>query len=198
MVNPPKPHIVGIGGTNRAGSSSERLVRAVLAQTEILGARTTMIGGLELLALPHFAPEEPSRTSEQASFVNAVRSADGLVIGSPGYHGGVSGLVKNAIDLLEDTNRDERAYFDGIAVGLVVSAAGWQAGGVTLSALRSIVHAMRGWPTPVGIAINTVAQRPFDEHGVIVDETIASAVKAQATQIMRMALAPSASVLATS
>jgi FMN reductase len=37
----------------------------------------------------------------------------------------------------------------------VVTSAGWQTAGTTLSALRSIVHALRGWPTPLGVALNT-------------------------------------------
>lgn len=181
-------HIVGIGGTFRPRSSSEMLVRAVLGECEALGARTTMFDGPALAALPHFNPEHPDRTPEQAAFVAAVRDADALVIGSPGYHGGVSGLVKNAIDLLEDTRPDERVYFDGMPIGLIVSAAGWQAGGVTLAALRGIVHAMRGWPTPVGVAINSVEQKPFASNGTIADEGVAAQVALQARQIMQFRL----------
>jgi FMN reductase len=184
------PLIVGFGGTTRPGSSGERLVAAVLAQTEAMGARTRLFGGAALAALPHFAPENPARSAEQEEFVNAVRESDGLVIGTPGYHGGVSGLVKNAIDLLEDTRADERVYFDGMPVGLVVSAAGWQAGGVTLAALRGIVHAMRGWPTPAGIAVNSITQKLFDDTGAIADEGVAATIAAQATQIMRLASLP--------
>jgi FMN reductase len=180
------PLIVGIGGTTRPGSSGERMVRAVLAATEARGARTAMFGGGELAALPHFAPERPERSAEQQAFVEAVRGADGLVIGTPGYHGGISGLVKNAIDLLEDLRGDERVYFDGRAVGLVVVAAGWQAGGVTLQALRGIVHAMRGWPTPLGITVNTAEQKPFDEQGGLVDASVQAQVDAQAEQILLM------------
>lgn len=121
------PFIVGIGGTTRIGSSSERLTSAVLTATERLGARTIMFGGAKLAELPHYAPESSVRTAAECELVEAVRAADGLVIGTPGYHGGISGLVKNAIDLLEDTRQDARVYFDGMPVGLVVLAAGWQA-----------------------------------------------------------------------
>ena len=180
------PFIVGFGGTTRADSSSERLVAAILARTEGLGATTRLFGGTALAALPHFAPENTIRTPEQKDFVDAVRQADGLVIGTPGYHGGVSGLVKNAIDLLEDTRSDARVYFDYMPVGLAVSAAGWQAGGVTLSALRDIVHAMRGWPTPIGIAVNTIEQPMFREDGRL-EASIDVMVDAQARQIMFLA-----------
>lgn len=177
--------IVGIGGTLRSGSSSELLVRAVLDACAQAGAQTEMFDGPTLAQLPHYDPASQARNDTERRLVEAVREADGLVIGSPGYHGGVSGLVKNAIDLLEDLREDRRPYFGGRAVGLIVSAAGWQAGGVTLSALRAIVHAMRGWPTPLGIAINSIVQRPFGEGGALIDDGIAEMMRAQARQVMR-------------
>jgi len=182
-----KPLIVGIGGTTRKGSSSERLTSAVLDATERLGARSIMFGGVKLAALPHFAPESPERTAEERELLDAVRAADGLVIGTPGYHAGVSGMVKNAIDLLEDTRLDARTYFEGMPVGIVVAAAGWQALGSTLSAMRNVVAAMRGWATPVGITVNTVVQTAFDSEGRIADADIKRAIDNQAAQIMRLA-----------
>ncbi len=142
-----------------------------------------MFDGPALARLPHYDPYGPTRTSEEIEFVEAVRAADALVIASPGYHGGVSGLVKNAIDLLEELREDARPYFDGRAVGLLVSAAGWQAGGATLVALRGIVHAMRGWPTPIGVAINSIEQKPFDKSGALVDASIAASLDTMAKQL---------------
>ena len=175
------PQIIGLGGTTRPHSSSERAVAMALSACARRGAMTRLFGGAELAALPHFAPELPARTQAQADFVEAVRLADGIIIGTPGYHGGVSGLVKNALDLLEDLRSDSRAYFDGRAVGCVVAAAGWQAGGVTLQALRGIVHAMRGWPTPIGVALNT-------SDGTW-EEAAGPALEAMAEQVMAFAVA---------
>lgn len=185
-----RPLIVGIGGTPRAGSSGERLARAVLKACEDRGAVTRLFSGTELEALPHFSPEVATRTPEQMSLVEAVRQADGLVIASPGYHGGMSGLVKNAIDLLEDLRADRRSYFQDRAVGLVVVAAGWQACGTTLSAMRDVVHAMRGWPTPIGIAVNTVEQRPFGPDGELADPALLALVDSQAEQILSLVRRP--------
>jgi FMN reductase len=181
------PLIVGVGGTTRPGSSSEKVVRAVLAKAKALGARTQMFGGAELAALPHYAPENPERATEQLAFIEAVRNADGLVIGTPGYHGGVSGLVKNTLDLLEDLRSDARPYLDMRPVGCVVTAAGWQGGGITLSALRDIVHALRGWPTPLGITLNTVAANPFGPDGACVDPAVEGQVAAMAQQVVWLA-----------
>ena len=148
------------------------------------GAAIAMYGGDALAALPHFMPERAERTPEQLAFVETVRRADGVVIGSPSYHGGVSGLVKNALDLLEDLRSDTRVYFDGRPVGLVVTAAGWQACGVTLQALRGIVHAMRGWPTPLGVTLNTSANPLFDKDGCCLDPAAADQFEQLADQVL--------------
>ncbi len=149
-------HIVAIGGTLRANSSTERALRAALAVAERRGASTAIVTGEEL-HLPPYTPEIEERCEAAARLVAALRKADGVIIGSPGYHGGISGLVKNALDYVEDMRADDRCYLDGLPVGCIATAAGWQGAVATLVQLRSVVHALRGWPTPLGIAINTAA-----------------------------------------
>lgn len=150
-----KPFIVGIGGTASPGSSTEQALALALASAEKAGARIKMFGGEMLASLPHYLTGGASQSAQGHELVEAVRAADGLIIASPGYHGSISGLVKNAIDYLEETAKDKRVYLDGIPVGLIATAYGWQATGSTLATLRSIVHALRGWPTPLGAAINS-------------------------------------------
>lgn len=148
-----QPMIVGIGGTARPGSSPEVALELALAAAAAEGAKTQLCGGAELSRLPLYGTEQ-SRCALAKHLVDCVRRADGIIIASAAYHGSISGLVKNALDYLEDTAHDERVYLDGLPVGLIVTAHGWQAGASTLAALRSIVHALRGWPTPFGAAIN--------------------------------------------
>jgi FMN reductase len=87
--------------------------------------------------------------------IAALRRADAIVIGSPGYHGSVSGLVKNALDYVQEMAGDPRPYFTGRPIGCVATGAGWQGANSTLQTLRSIAHALRGWPTSLGLALNT-------------------------------------------
>jgi len=150
-----KPFIVGIGGTAAPASSTEQALALALASAERAGATVRMFGGQTLAALPHYMTEGAAGCAEGKALVEAVRAADGLIVASPGYHGSISGMVKNAIDYLEETAKDERVYLDGVPVGLIATAYGWQATGSTLATLRSIVHALRGWPTPLGAAINS-------------------------------------------
>jgi FMN reductase len=158
------PFIVGIGGTTVSPSSTERALRIALDAAAAEGAEVRMFGGAFLARLPLYTPKAAALSAEEADFVDAVRCADGLIVASPGYHGSVSGLIKNALDLLEETAGDARVYLTGMPVGLIATAYGWQATGGTIAALRAIVHALRGWPTPMAAAVNSSVSR-FDGEG---------------------------------
>ncbi|MGH3665918.1 MAG: NADPH-dependent FMN reductase [Egibacteraceae bacterium] len=155
MTDTDGPLIVGFGGTTREASSTEQLLRGALAACERAGGRTRLFDGPFLARLPHYGPERSVRVSEATELIDAIRSCQGVVIASPGYHGCMSGLVKNAIDYLEDLRDDPAPYLSGRAVGCLAAAGGWQAANAALMALRSAVHALRAWPTPLGAAMNT-------------------------------------------
>lgn len=180
-----KPLIVGIGGATRAGAISERALGHALQAAGRLGADTLMFAGADLPIEP-YDPARPDRDDRARALVDAVRRADGIILSTPSYHGGVSGLVKNAIDYTEDLRGDERPYFDGRAVGCIVCADGAQAMGATLASLRAIIHALRGWPTPYGATINAT-ERPFDETGAITSDAVRQALDLVAAQVVAFA-----------
>lgn len=150
-----QPHIVALGGTTRPSSSTGRALAMAMRIAEAGGARTTLLTG-DAIAFANFEPGAAVDDARVDAFIAALRSADGVIIGSPGYHGTFSGMVKNALDYVELMSGDARPYFHGLPVGLVATAAGWQAAVATLIGLRSITHALRGWPTPLGVAVNTI------------------------------------------
>jgi FMN reductase len=159
-----KPLIVGIGGTVRDGSSTEKALQIALRAVEAAGGRTRLLGGGFLAGLPIFNPGPGGATPEQQILTEAVREADGIIVATPGYHGSLSGVMKNALDTLELLRDDARPYFTDRAVGVIVTAEGWQAAGTTLTAVRSIIHAMRGWPTPFGAAL-AATSKSFEDDG---------------------------------
>ena len=148
MVN-----IVAIGGSTRPGSSSELAVRIAGKGAQAAGASVVYITGRDLM-LPIYDTETSDRTEAASALVDALRAADGVIVASPGYHGGISGMIKNALDYAEDLAKDEHAYLDGRAVGCIAVAYGWQATVSTLHQLRQVAHALRAWPTPLGGSVN--------------------------------------------
>jgi FMN reductase len=180
-----RPFIVGIGGTTRPGSSSEKALRYALTLAEAQGADVELFDGASI-NLPMYAPESDIRSEAAQALIAALRRAHGVILSTPCYHGSVSGLVKNALDYTENMCKDAEPYLDGRAVGLIVCGYGWQSTGVVLSAFRSIVHALRGWPTPMGVAINTLVER-FDEAGAGIAEPTARQMAIMVGQVMEFA-----------
>lgn len=178
------PHLVIVGGTLRLGSTSERLARHCEAVARSLGATTSFFRAAEL-ELPMYAPDRPVRHPVVRAFVREVQRCDGMIVSSPGYHGGISGLLKNALDYLEELRADARPYLHGRAVGCIASAAGWQGANSTLTALRSVAHALRGWPTPLGVAVNS-AQPLVDAAGGL-NPDVAGQLEAMVRQVLHIA-----------
>lgn len=165
--------VLAMGGSTRADSATDRVLRVAADAAREAGADVTIISGRSLM-LPIYDPESPDRDPAAVSFVDAARNADGLIVVSPGYHGGISGMVKNALDYFEDLREphgeEGHRYLDGKAVGCVAVAAGWQAAVSTLQQLRQVVHALRGWPTPLGAAVNSESATlsPVDSNDPVV------------------------------
>lgn len=161
------PLILGVGGTTRPGSTTERALAVALRAAAAEGAETVLIAGQDLM-LPMYTPNADERTEPGRRLVDLYRRCSGLIVASPAYHGSMSGLIKNALDYAEDLRQDDRTYFDGIAVGCIACAGGWQAAVQTMTALRAVAHALRGWPTPLGAALNSSIPL-FSPEGECVD-----------------------------
>jgi FMN reductase len=187
MTSTHKPLIVGIGGTTRPNSTSERALTKALEAAERAGARTRLFSGAFLARLPIYDPACGDPVPEVGELLAAVREADGILVATPGYHGSVSGLIKNALDTLEGLRADRQPYFEGRAVGLIVTADGWQACGTTLSALRTIIHALRGWPTPLGVTFNPSAGALFNEAGDLAEARDIAQIDLLVRQVLEFA-----------
>ncbi|MBV1902100.1 MAG: NAD(P)H-dependent oxidoreductase [Marinosulfonomonas sp.] len=180
-----KPLILGLGGTTREPSTSQRALSVCLREAEALGARTAMIGGADL-DIPMYNPGDETRDVSTSRMIDLLRQCDGLILCAPAYHGSVSGLVKNALDYVQDLSEDKRAYLDGRAVGCIACGGGWQAAGQTLSMLRAITHSLRGWPTPMGAMLNSSAPL-FAEDGTCIDKSAEFQMKTLTAQVVDFA-----------
>jgi len=112
---------------------------------------------------------------------------DGLIISAPAYHGSISGLIKNALDYVEDLRLAERVYLDNVPLGLIGCGAGWQGATQALTHLRSIAHALRAWPTPMGAVLNSSTPL-FDDRGVCIDPSALSQLQLVGEQVAQFAI----------
>jgi FMN reductase len=181
-----EPLIVGIGGTTREGSSSEKALRVALNAAKNKGARIHLIAG-DALDIPMYAPHLKHRSDKAIHLIEQLSLCDGLIISAPAYHGSISGLIKNALDYVEDLRLAERVYLDNVPLGLIGCGAGWQGATQALTHLRSIAHALRAWPTPMGAVLNSSTPL-FDDRGVCIDPSALSQLQLVGEQVAQFAI----------
>ena len=113
--------VVGICGNIRSGSYTRMALVHALSRAQEAGAQTMLIDLKEYALIfcdgkedESIYPTDVFRLREQ------LKAAQGIILGTPEYHGSYSGILKNALDLM---GFDE---FEGKMVGLVgVSGGQW-------------------------------------------------------------------------
>jgi len=179
--------VLALGGSTRPQSNTERALRYSAGLCASEGAEVRVVAGRDLI-IPIYDTETTQREPRASEILADIRWADALLLASPGYHGGVSGLVKNVLDYVEDTRLDERPYLHDLPVGIIAVAHGWQAGVTTMEQLRTIAHALRGWPTPMGAVLNPSVGL-FDADGRLVDANAAEQLAIVSRQVLQAARA---------
>jgi len=112
--------IVILSGTNRPGSNTRKVAARVAADYQALGVATHL---LDLAALPPelFAPTAyAAKPAAFAAFTEPLLAADGLVVITPEYNGGVPGILKYFIDMLPfpESFESRPVCFVGLAAGI--------------------------------------------------------------------------------
>ena len=156
--------IVGIGGSLRVDSYSQIALEIAARRAEALGAEVEILD-LRQMNLPFCDGGEYPDFPDVEKLQKIVKEADGLILATPEYHGSVSGVLKNALDLMSFEQ------LDGKVTGLI-SVLGGQANSNALNDLRVIMRWVHAWVIPEQIAIPQ-AWKAFSPEGKILDEKVA-------------------------
>lgn len=156
--------IVGIGGSLRNNSSSYQALEVAIQHVQALGADAEIID-LRQMQLPfcHGGDDYPD-FPDVIKLRKTVQDADGLILATPEYHGSVSGVLKNTLDLLSFEQLSDKV------VGLI-SVLGGQANSNALNDLRVIMRWVHAWVIPEQIAIGQ-SWKAFGEEGKLLDEKL--------------------------
>ncbi len=181
-----KPHVVGIGGTLRDGSTGLRALEKALGAAEEAGATTELLD-LRELDLPMY---EPGKTLEEygasvEKLVEAMRGADAMLWSTAAYHGTLAGVTKNALDFAQFMARDEKPYLQDKVVGLIATAGGDVAAVNSINAMVNVVHALRGVAAPLSVPV-TRSWKVFDDEGNV-DEGTAGRLESLGRLVVKMA-----------
>ncbi|HYE72899.1 MAG TPA: NADPH-dependent FMN reductase [Blastocatellia bacterium] len=173
--------VIGIVGSLRAGSYTRLAVEQALQAARDAGARTRLID-LKDYQLIFCDGESPldSLPTDVAKLRTEVASAQGIILGTPEYHGSFSGVLKNALDLLDGSE------ISGKVIGLIGVSGGALGGIDALNSLRVIARSLHSWVIPQQVAIPE-AWKVFDETGKIKDHKLEKRVQEVGRQVARFA-----------
>ena len=150
-----------------------------------IGLKMVLVAVMTLVILVPLAMVNGLIAERQAYRRQAVADVVRSYAGAQAVTGPVLTVPYSELVDVEETARDaERPYLSDVPVGLIATAYGWQATGSTIAALRSIVHALRGWPTPFAAAINSLTTK-FDDHGGASDPAVVEQLCMIGTQVAR-------------
>lgn len=158
--------VVGICGSIRPGSYTRLALQLALQGAAEMGAESRLID-LSVFNLvfcdgkedESAYPDDVSRLREQ------VGAAHGILLATPEYHGGYSGVLKNAMDLM---GFDE---FRGKMIGLIGVSGGALGAVNALNNLRTIGRALHAWVIP-SQAMVPEAWKVFDDSGRLTDDDL--------------------------
>lgn len=168
--------IVGINGSLRPGSYSAMALEVAISRVQGLGVETEIID-LRKLSLPFCnGGDDYSKYPDVAKMQQTVKSAAGLILATPEYHGSVSGVMKNALDLMSFEE------LSGKVAGLI-SVLGGQSNSNALNDLRIILRWVHAWVIPEQIGLGQ-AWKVFNEEGEILDEKLSQRFDAFARSLV--------------
>jgi arsenical resistance protein ArsH len=102
--------------------------------------------------IPFFELHQPHPVAAVEEMCEAFLQADLQIWLTPLYHGGMTGAMKNCLDWLELTSKNEKPYLTDKVVGLVCWADGGQAM-QGINAMDAVAKALRAWVIPYTVPL---------------------------------------------
>ena len=160
-------------------------LKAALAGAKAAGADIELLD-LRELDLPLYDEDEaryaPAQRAAVARLQEAAEAAGAFLFASPEYHGGMSGVIKNAIDHLAGR------HFRGKAAGVVAVAGGRVAPVSTTLMLRAVLRQLGAYTAPQQVLLPE-AEKLFDAAGNLADAELAQRLADLGAEVVRLARA---------
>jgi azobenzene reductase len=143
-----------IAGSNQKSATSTRLVEYIQHLMLLDGHQVTLID-LYKSPLPFYTPDDAEGGHEALGRLKrSMYEAEGIVLATPEYHSGISGVLKNALDHLGQDHFNNKAV-------LSVSSAGGAVAVSSLTQLQTIVRNLHGINCPDWISIGGDQRKSF-------------------------------------
>jgi arsenical resistance protein ArsH len=140
------------GCSDTKPDTTGRKLTAYLHQQIIQKGHTVTEFNVADAHIPFFELRQPHPVAAVEAMCEAFLQADLQVWLTPLYHGGMTGAMKNCLDWLELTAKNEKPYLTDKVIGLVCWADGGQAM-QGINAMDSVAKALRAWVIPYSVPL---------------------------------------------
>jgi len=164
--------ILAVSGSMRADSKGRRALEATLAAAQAHSAQTQLLD-LCALDLPMFRPGAKTESTGVRQALEAVQWADAFVLGTPDYHGSMSGAMKNFLDY------HWREFAGKLFAYLCTSH---EKGLTAMEQMRTTVRQCYGWSLPYGISFD--GGEAMNEQGEIISESLQNRLQMTARDLV--------------
>ena len=164
--------ILAVSGSMRANSQGRRALQLMLDAAQQRGAQTRLIDLCEM-DLPMFRPGASTQCASVQEAREAVEWADCLILGTPDYHGSMSGAMKNFLDYHW---RD----FAGKLFAYVCTS--HEKGLTAMEQMRTAVRQCYGWSLPYGVSFD--GKETFNENGELISEQLGARLQMTARDLV--------------
>lgn len=173
--------IAGLCGSLRQGSYTKMALKVALQAAASPSCQTELIDLLDFnLLFADGSSEKGGVSPEVRRFRERIKSADGIIIGTPEYHGSFTGVLKNALD------HTGFAEWEGKMIALIGVSGGRMGAFNALNSLRDIGRSLHAWVIPEQVAIPE-AYKCFDSAGNVKDHFIEKRLAEAGRQVARFA-----------
>jgi FMN reductase len=164
MVKPKPLKIIGIGGSLRHPSYTYMTLDLAFNLLKNFDVEGEIID-LRSLILPFCKGEkEYPDFPDVALLKEKVKDASAIILATPEYHGSLTGVLKNALDLLDFEEMKDK-------VCASITILGGDQGHGAGSALRHILRQLHAWVIPQELVIPN-ASKAFDDYGNFKDPAL--------------------------
>jgi FMN reductase len=171
--------ITGISGSLRPGSYTKMALTIALKAAEGPTCETDLIDLREFdLGFADGMGDRGGISPEVQRLRDRLRKADGMIIGTPEYHGSFTGVLKNALDLTGF------AEWEGKMIALIGVSGGRMGAHNALNSLRDIGRSLHAWVIPEQVSIPE-AYKYFGAAGDLKDHTLDKRLHEVGRQIAR-------------
>ena len=176
----PSIRITGICGSLSKKSTTKMALSLALKGASELDVSTRLIQLRDHKLVFYGEVEEEDYPPDVFRLRKEVKESNGIILGTPEYHGSLSGALKNMLDLM---GAEE---FEGKIVALVGVAGGHTGAINSLNTMRTIGRNLHCWVLPLEVSVADAA-KTFNEDGTVTDPAIEQRLLNLGRQVVKFA-----------